>query len=83
MPALPPDEVASVRSRPKYKIAACSFCEGSEVPVSREERNAPVNAALGDQGVAETRLAALYEDFRSQSACPLPIARCDLDQRHL
>jgi hypothetical protein len=62
VPALPPVEVASLRSGPKYKIEACSFCERSQVPVSREERNAPVNAALGDQGVDETRLATLCED---------------------
>ena len=43
----------SVRSRPKYKIEARSFSERSEVPVSREERNPSVDAALGNQRVAE------------------------------
>jgi hypothetical protein len=76
------DEVASVRSGPKYEIEACSFGERSEVPVPREERNTSVDAALGDQRVAETRLAALCEYLRSQTSCPLPIARCDLDQRY-
>src|ERR1700739_3311707 len=42
------EEVASVRSGPKYKIETCCFGERSEVPVSREERNTSVDAALGD-----------------------------------
>ena len=62
---------------------------GSEVKSLRRgqsniaESYASVDADLGDQRVAETRLAALCENLRSQCACPLPIARCDLDQRYL
>ena len=70
------------RGGPKYKIKARSFGERSEVPVSREERNASVDTALGDQRVAEARLAALCQHLRSQPSCPLPIARSDLDQRY-
>src|SRR5216684_6396004 len=51
----------SVRSRPKYKIEARSFGERSEVPVSCEERNPSVDAALGNQRVAEACLAALRQ----------------------
>jgi hypothetical protein len=52
-------------SRPKYKIEARSFGESSEVPVSREERNPSVDAALGNQRVAEACLAALRQHLRS------------------
>jgi hypothetical protein len=72
----------SVRSRPKYKIEAHSFGERSEVPVSREERNASIDAALGNQRVAEACLAALSQHLRSQLSRSLPIARSDLDQRN-
>src|SRR6266850_1069260 len=76
------DGARSVRSRPKYKIEARSFGEHSKVPVSREERNASVDAALGNQRVAEACLAALRQHLRSQRPRSLPIARSDLDQRH-
>src|SRR3979490_535988 len=76
------DGARSVRSRPKYKIEARSFGERSKVPVSREERNTSVDAALGNQRVAEACLAALRQHHRSQLSRSLPIARSDLDQRH-
>src|SRR5882762_8756185 len=69
-------------SRPKYKFEARSIGERSKVPVSREERNASVDAALGNQRVAEACLAALRQHLRSQRSCSLPIARSNLDQRH-
>src|SRR6267378_853889 len=76
------DGTQSVRSRPKYKIEARSFGERTKVPVSREERNASVDAALGNQRVAEACLAVLRQHLRSQLSRSLPIARSDLDQRH-
>src|SRR6266481_4762373 len=76
------DEARSVRSRPKHKIEARSVGESSEVPVSREERNSSVDAALGNQRVAEACLAALRQHLRSQLSRSLPIARPDLDQGH-
>src|SRR5258708_6831151 len=66
------EEAGSVRSGPKYKMEARSFGERAEVPVAREERNAAVDTALGDQRVAETRLAALCQHLGSQASCPLP-----------
>ena len=72
----------SVRSQPKYKIEAHGFGEHSEVPVSREERNASIDAALGNQRVAEACLAALSQHLSSQPSRSLPIARSDLDQRN-
>jgi hypothetical protein len=71
--------LASVRSGPKYKIKSRSFGECLEVPVSREQRDTPVDTALGDQRITETRLAAPCQHLGSQSPCPLPVAGCDLD----
>ena len=65
-----------------YKIEARSFGESSEVPVSREEGNTSIDAALGNQRVAEACLAVLRQHLRSQLSRSLPIARSDLDQRH-
>src|SRR2546430_2128847 len=76
------DGARSVCSRPKYTIEARTFGERSKVPVSREQRNASVDAALGNKRVAEACLAALRQHLRSQRSCSLPIARFDLDQRH-
>ena len=67
---------------PKYKIEVCGLGERAEVPVARDDRNALVDTALGDQRIAETRLAALCEHLSPQLSRPLPIARCDLDQRY-
>jgi len=66
----------------KYKIKAGGASERPEVPVSREERNTSIDTALGDQRVAEARLAALGQRLRPQGSCPLPVARSDLDERH-
>lgn len=52
----------SIRS--KYKIEARSFGEHSEVPIPREKGNASVDTALGDQCVAEARLAPFCQHFR-------------------
>ena len=56
----------SVSSEAKYKIEARGLGEGPEVPVSREEGNASVNTALGNQRVADARLAALGQHLRTQ-----------------
>lgn len=64
-------------------MEARSFGEPSEVPVSREEGNTLVNTALGDQRVAEARLAAFGQCLRPQDSCPLPIAKSDLDEGYV
>jgi hypothetical protein len=69
------DGARSVRSRPKYKIEVRSFGERSEFPVSREERNRSVDAALGNQRVAEACLASLRQHLRLQLSRSLPVAR--------
>jgi len=48
------------------RVTGGQLGESSEVPVSREERNSAVDAALGNQRVAETCLAALRQHLRSQ-----------------
>src|SRR6266852_2562225 len=45
----------------KHKVEVCRVGECAEVPVTRDERNALVDTALGDQGIAETRPAARGE----------------------
>src|ERR1700690_2428242 len=80
--AVAPGDVGSVRPRPKHQIKTRSFGERPEVSVSRKERNAPVDAALSDQRVAEARPAAPCQHPRPQRSCPLPIAWFDLNQRH-
>jgi hypothetical protein len=77
----PLEEIGSLRRGPNQEIEAGSAGERPEIPVSRKERNPVINTALGNQGIAETRLAALCQHPRSQLACPLPIARTDLDER--
>src|ERR1017187_10401089 len=77
----PPCRRQLSRGGPKYKIEARSFGKRSEVPVSREERNASVDTALGDQRVPEARLATFCQNRHSQPSCPLRISRSDLDQR--
>jgi len=55
---------------PNYKVEFCSLGERVEVPVPRDERNALVDTALGDQGVPETTKhdrAAVHPDH-----CSLP-----------
>jgi len=42
-----------------------------KVPVARDERNTLIDTALGDQRIAETRLAALCEHLRAQRPRPL------------
>src|ERR1700687_3145292 len=66
----------------KHKVEVCSHGERAEVPVARDERNALVDTALGDQRIAETGLAARGEHLSPQRARRLPIARRDLEQRH-
>ena len=79
----PLEEIGSLRRGPNQEIEAGSVGERPEVPVSREERNPAIDTALSDQGIAEARLAALRQHLRPQLACPLPIARLDLDERQL
>jgi len=73
----------SIRSNPQYKLEACRVGERPKVAVSREEGNTSGDAGLGDQGVSEVRLASLCHYLGSQDSSPLPIARFDLDHRHL
>ena len=47
----------------KYYIEPGRAAERPEVAVSREESKASVNAALGDQCVAESRLPSFGEHF--------------------
>ena len=56
------------------EIEAGGVGERPEIPVSRKQRNSAIDTALGDQGIAEARFAALCEHLRSQFAGPLPIA---------
>ena len=49
--------------RYNYKIEARSFGEHSEVPISREKRNASIDTGLGDQCIAEARLTPLCQHF--------------------
>jgi hypothetical protein len=55
----------SVRCGPNEEIEAGSVGERLEIPISGEERDPAIHTALGDQGVAEARLAALCEHLRS------------------
>lgn len=75
-------EIRSVYCRLNDEVEADSVGECPEIPVSCKERNPVINAALGNQSTAEARLAPLCQDLRPQLACPLPIARPDLDERH-
>jgi hypothetical protein len=75
-------EVASIDSRPKYKIEARSLGKCQEIAVAGEEKNAAVEAALGDQRIAQARFVALCQHLRAQNSCPLPIATFDFDQRY-
>ena len=52
----------SIRSN--YKIDARSFGEHSEVSISREKRNASIDAGLGDQCIAEARPTPICQHFR-------------------
>jgi hypothetical protein len=65
------------------KIQVCGVGERAEIPVPRKEREIMVDAALGNQGIAETRFAALCQYLRSQLTCPLPITGPDFDERQL
>jgi len=67
----------SVRSRSKYKSEARNFGERSEVPVSREEKNPSVDAALGNQGVAVPCGAS---PAPSLAILP-PVANCQIRSR--
>src|SRR5580700_10642240 len=57
--------------------------ERAEIAVAGEQGNPAVDTGLGDQRIAESRLAALSEDLRAQLACLLPVAGLDLDERQL
>jgi len=67
---------------PKYKIEMRSLREGAEVPVPRDKRNALVDTGLGNQRISETRFATFCKHSSPQRSRPLPITRCDLDQRY-
>ena len=55
----------SVRCGPNDEIEAGGFGERTEIPVSRKKRNRVIDAALSNQGIAETRLSALSQHPRS------------------
>jgi len=61
---------------PKYNVEVCGLGERAEVPVARDERNTLIDTALGDQRIAETRLAALCEHLRR--ATPPPAANSQM-----
>jgi hypothetical protein len=61
----PLEEIGSVRCGPNQEIEAGSAGERPEIPVSRKERNAAIDTTLGDQGIAEARLAALRQHLCS------------------
>jgi len=50
--------------------------------VSRQKQNLTVYAALCNECISETNLAALSYDFRSQYSRSLPIARFDFHHGH-
>src|ERR1700674_4984854 len=84
-PTRPPQVRTRLTSRcagAKHEVEVCSHGERAEVPVARDERNALVDTALGDQRIAETRLASFYQHLSPQRSRPLPVARCDFDQRY-
>jgi len=67
----------------KHKVQPSSLGERTEGPVTREERNPLIHAALGDERVTEARLAAPCQHDGSQCPGPLPISRRDLNQRNI
>src|SRR5437016_14483944 len=83
MPAWPIGCVGSIGFGAEDKIKTRGLGERPEVAISREERNTLVNAALGNQRVAQASPAALCKDFRAQHSCPLPVAGYDFHQRNL
>jgi hypothetical protein len=52
------------RRLPNQKIEAGGAGERPEIAVSRQKRNPAIDTTLGDQGIAEARLAALRQHFR-------------------
>jgi len=63
--AWPLEEIGSAGCGPNDEIEAGSVGERPEIPVSRKQRNPAINTALGDQGIAEPRLAALCQHLCS------------------
>ncbi len=57
----------------KYKVEVCSHGERAEVPVARDQRNALVDTALGDQGIAETGFVARCEHLCPQAEANLKL----------
>ena len=70
-----------IPSRCQHKIKARGG-EGAKVTVPRKQGGASIDTTLGDQRIAEPRLAPLCEDCCSQRSSPLPVAGCDLDGRY-
>ena len=52
---------ASARRGPADQLEPGSARECPEIPVSRKERNPVIDAALGDQCIAQARLAAFRQ----------------------
>lgn len=61
----PLEENASVRCGPDEEIKASGIGERPKIPVSGKETSPAIDAALGDQGIAEAGLAALRQHLRS------------------
>ena len=58
----------------QHELEVCSLGERAEVSVARDQSNALVDTALGDQRIAEARSAALCQDLIPQCSRALPIA---------
>jgi hypothetical protein len=61
----PPEDSRSIPSGHKQEAEAGSAGESPEIPIARKERNATIDTTLGDQGIAEARLAALRQHLCS------------------
>jgi hypothetical protein len=64
-------------------MEASGVGEGSEIFISREQSNAPVDTGLSHQRVSESRFAMHRQYFRPQQTGALPIARGGVNHRNL
>ena len=64
-----------------HEIQIGRFGERPEVSVARKKRNFAIDTSLGDQGIAQTRLASLRQDLRSQQSGAFPITGLNFDER--
>jgi len=75
------EEGVLLRCGPNNEIESGGFSERTEIPISRKKRDPAIDTALSDGCIPKARLSALGQHFRSQLACPLPLAVLDLDER--